>query len=188
VLCGGLSRRMGRPKWSLPFGPETLLARTVRTLGDAVDEVWVVAREGQDVGDFPRVARDPAEGLGPLAGLAAGLAATRADLAFLTSCDAPFLSAAYVRHMLALAAGHDAAVPFVDGFHMTTSAVYARRVLPVAQGLLAERRLRPLFLVEAVRSRIVTEAEVRAVDPDLACFRNCNTPAEYEAALRDAGF
>jgi molybdopterin-guanine dinucleotide biosynthesis protein A len=187
VLCGGFSRRMGRDKWSLPFGDETLLDRTVRIVRDVVPEVWVVAREGQGVRGHGKVARDPADGHGPLAGLAAGLEAMAAERAFLTSCDVPFLRPALVRRLLDLSKGHDAAVPFVGGYHMTTAAVYAKGVLPAARKLLAEKRLRPLFLVEAVKARLVTEDELRDVDSDLESFRNCNTPEEYRAALLHAG-
>jgi molybdopterin-guanine dinucleotide biosynthesis protein A len=187
VLCGGFSRRMGRDKWSLEFGDETLLERTVRIVREVVPEVWVVAREGQGVGGRYKIARDPAEGMGPLAGLAAGLEAMEAERAFLTSCDVPFLKPALVRRLLDLSRGHAAAVPFVGGFHMTTAAVYSRDALPAARRLLAERRLRPLFLVEAVKARIVTEAELSDVDPGFESFRNCNTPEEYLAALRAAG-
>ncbi|MCK6458729.1 MAG: molybdenum cofactor guanylyltransferase [Planctomycetes bacterium] len=187
VLAGGFSRRMGNDKWSLPFGGETLLERTVRIVREVVPEVWVVAREGQGVRGRFRIARDPAEGMGPLAGLAAGLEAMAADRAFLTSCDVPFLRPALVRRLLDLSRGHLAAVPFVDGYHMTTAAVYARDALPAARRLLAEGRLRPFFLVEELRARIVTAEEIRDVDPSLESFRNCNTPGEYRAALRDAG-
>lgn len=187
VLCGGFSRRMGRDKWSLPFGEETLLDRTVRIVREVVPEVWVVAREGQGVRGHARIARDPAEGMGPLAGLAAGLEAMKAERAFLTSCDAPFLKPAVVRRLLDLSRGHAAAVPFVGGFHMTTAAVYSKGTLAAARRLLAEKRLRPLFLVEAVKARIVTEEELRDVDPDLSSFRNCNTPEEYREALFLAG-
>jgi len=179
---------MGEPKWSLPFGEETLLDRTVRIVGEVVHEVLVVAREGQEiVGDY-QIVRDPAEGLGPLAGLAAGLGAMDAAYAFLTSCDAPFLNPDYVRRVLELARGHPVAVPFIDGYYMSTSAVYGREVLPRAQELLAARRLRPLFLIEAVAARTVTADELRDVDPELESFRNCNTQAEYRQALLDAGF
>lgn len=187
VLCGGRSRRMGRDKASLPFLGETLLRRVVRTMRSAVDEVVLVAREGQELGEAQEpVARDPAEGLGPLAGIAAGLRAVRAERAFVTACDAPFLTPGVVRRLLDLSRGFDAAVPLVGGFHMTTCAVYARRCAEAAERLIAERRLRPLFLVEAVRARIVLPEELRDVDPDLACFLTCNTPAEYEAALARA--
>jgi molybdopterin-guanine dinucleotide biosynthesis protein A len=78
-------------------------------------------------------------------------------------------------------------VPLVDGFHMTTCAVYAKSALPAARRLLADRRLRPLYLVEAVRARIVSPDDLRDADPALDSFRNCNTPEEYERALADAG-
>jgi molybdopterin-guanine dinucleotide biosynthesis protein A len=187
VLCGGSSRRMGRDKWSLPFLGETLLERTVRTVREVVDEVWVVAREGQEIddGDY-RIVRDPAEGLGPLAGLVAGLEAMSAERAFLTSCDVPFLKAAYVRRMLERSRGHPVAVPLLDGYHMSTSAVYGKDVLPVARRLLREERLRPLFLIREVDALIVNETALRDMDSELASFRDCNTPEAYEQALRDA--
>lgn len=187
VLCGGRSRRMGSDKASLRFGDESMLERVVRIVSDAVDEVIVVAREGQDIEGGFQVVRDPAEGLGPLAGLAAGLAGITAARAFATSCDAPLLKPAYVRHLLALADGHEAAVPFLDGYYMTTSAVYSRSVQPVAQRLVDERRLRPLFLVQQVDARVVTAEEISEADPDFESLLNCNTPEDYQAALRKAG-
>jgi len=188
VLCGGFSRRMGRDKASLPFGAETLLERTVRVVREAVDEVVLVAREGQEVpAGLAPVARDPARGLGPLAGIAAGLRALRAERAFVTACDAPFLKAAFVRRLLELANGWDVAVPVLNGFHMTAAAVYAASVAPLAERLVREGRLRPLFLVQSVNARLVRPEELRDVDPDLESFRGCNTADEYRAALREAG-
>jgi molybdopterin-guanine dinucleotide biosynthesis protein A len=120
---------MSRDKASLPFGDETMLERIVGVVSRVVDEVWVVAREGQAVaGDF-RIARDPAEGLGPLAGLVTGLAAMAAERAFLTTCDVPLLKPAYVARLLELSRGHPIAVPVVGGHTMVTSAVYSRAEL-----------------------------------------------------------
>jgi molybdopterin-guanine dinucleotide biosynthesis protein A len=178
---------MGRDKAYLQFGTENLLERTVRLVGQVVDEVVVVAREGQEIPGGFRVERDPAPGFGPLAGLATGLGCMDAERAFLSACDVPFLLPAYVQRMIELSEGHPLAVPYVGGYYMTTSAVYSKEVLPVARGLLAARRLRPYFLVEALETRIVTEEELRGVDPDLQSLRNCNTPESYEQALKDAG-
>ena len=173
----------------LPWGDVTLLEHVVGRVGEVVDEIVVVAREGQAIelsGPIPMV-RDPAEGLGPLAGLAAGLAAVSAERAFLVSCDMPFLRPAFVRRLLELSVGHDAAVAEIDGYFMVTAAVYTKAALAIARDLVAERRLRPRFLLDALDTRIVTAAELRDVDPGLESFRNCNTPEEYQAALRDAG-
>src|SRR5579875_1511202 len=95
VLCGGESRRMGRPKAWLPFGPERLLQRVVRLVGAVARPIVVVAAPGQDLPDLPAevgIVRDPVAGRGPLAGLAAGLAAFagRADsveLVYATATD-----------------------------------------------------------------------------------------------------
>jgi len=106
VLCGGRSSRMGRPKAWLPFGDEVLLQRVVRILVEAVDPVVVVAAPGQDVPPLPpgvAVVRDAIEGKGPLGGLAAGLAALegKVDAAYLSACDVPFLTPAFVRRVVA---------------------------------------------------------------------------------------
>ena len=187
VLCGGRSTRMARDKASLPFGDETMLERIVRVVSEVVDEVWVVAREGQEIaGDF-QIARDSSEGYGPLAGLCAGLEAMSAERAFLTSCDVPLLRPAYVERLLTLSRGFPIAVPVVGDRSMVTSAVYAREVLPVARRLLAERRLRPLFLVEAFDARFGSETELREVDPDLESLLDCNTPETYRRALDATG-
>jgi len=165
-----------------------MLERIVGVVSQVVDEVWVVAREGQTVSGEFRIARDSAEGLGPLAGLVTGLGAISAERAFLTTCDVPLLRPAYVARLLELSRGHPIAVPIVGGRTMVTSAVYSRKVLPVAEELLSQGRLRPLFLVEAFDARIVCEAELREVDAELDSLRDCNTPEAYRDALRSAGF
>ncbi len=189
VLCGGASRRMGRDKAALPFGDESLLERVVRIVSQAVDEVWLVAREGQTLAGpttLP-VARDPATGLGPLAGVVAGVRAMRAESAFVVSCDSPLLQADLVRHLLALGRGHDAAIPFVDGHYVPTTAVYAKSILPAAERLLDRGELRPRLLVEEPGVRVVPEEDITRVDPELRSFRDCDTPEDYEELLRLAG-
>jgi molybdopterin-guanine dinucleotide biosynthesis protein A len=190
ILAGGFSRRMGAEKWSLPFGRENMLERTARVLSEVVEEIVVVAREGQEIVVPPgcRLARDPAEGLGPLAGLAAGLAAIRADRAFLASCDLPFLRAELVNRLFHLAEGHHATVPDIGGRLMVTSAVYERELLAAAHTLLVADERRLSALVHAATSRIVSADDLRPADPALDSFRNINTPEDYEAALREAGF
>jgi molybdopterin-guanine dinucleotide biosynthesis protein A len=192
VLCGGQSSRMGRPKAWLPFGGETMLARVVRLLSEAVAPVVVVAAPDQDVPPLPpdvAVVRDPERGRGPLQGLAAGLAALRgqADAAYLSSCDVPLLQPAFVRRLIELLGEHDIAVPEVGGYRHPLAAVYRLEVADIAARLLAEDRLRPAFLFDEARTRLVRPEELADVDPDFRSLRNLNTPAEYEEALRAAG-
>ncbi len=53
VLCGGKSTRMGVPKATLPFGPETMLQRVVRLLGTVVSPIVVVAARDQELPELP---------------------------------------------------------------------------------------------------------------------------------------
>jgi molybdopterin-guanine dinucleotide biosynthesis protein A len=193
VLSGGDSRRMGNSKPLLPFGPEPMLQRVVRLLGEAVQPVIVVAAPGLELPALRReviLVHDRRPGLGPLEGLASGLLALPADCtaAYVTSCDVPLLRPAFVRRMIELHAGHEIAVPSSGGLRHPLAAVYSRSVLPHAERLLAEDRRRLTDLLDAARTRFVAEDELRDVDPELASLRNLNQPAEYQAALAEAGF
>jgi len=178
---------MGRDKAGLPFGDETLLARVVRLVGEVAGDVVLVAREGQPLpGELPAV-RDPAEGLGPLAGIAAGLGAIRGERAFVAACDMPLLRPALARRLLELSEGVEACVPVVDGYPVPTCAVYTRAVAGRALELVAARELRPRALFERVTTRFVPGDGLRDVDPGLESFIDCDTEASYRAALRAAG-
>src|SRR5437870_5294160 len=65
------------------------------------------------------------------------------------------------------------------------AAVYRLDVADAVNRLLAENRLRPFFLFEAVSTRVVEAAELADVDPTFQTLRNLNTPEDYEAALRE---
>ena len=187
VLSGGKSTRMGTSKALLPFGPETMLQRVVRLLGQVVRPIVVVAAADQVLPELPPdviVTRDEHEGRGPLEGLRAGLKALppHVEGAYVTSCDVPLLVPAFVGQMLEFADGYDVAVIEIDGFTHPLSAVYRRTTLPHVEALLANNRLRPAFLFDAVRTRRVRPEEVTA-DPELHTLRNLNTPEDYKRAL-----
>jgi molybdenum cofactor guanylyltransferase len=192
VLCGGKSSRMGTAKALLPFGHETMLQRVVRILGTVASPIVVVAADGQELPPLPAsvtVTHDEREGRGPLEGLRAGLKALPgdADAAYVTSCDVPLLVPGFVERMATLAGGHDIAVMEIDGFPHPLSAVYRRHVLTQVDELLANDRLRPVFLFDAVHTRKVLPSEMVGVDPDLRTLRNLNTPDDYRDALALAG-
>src|SRR5687768_904580 len=107
VLAGGRSSRMGTPKAALEWHGSTLLRHVTGVVGRAVDgPVIVVRAPGQELPELGPgiiVRDDPEEGLGPLQGLAVGLAAAAAEqagTAFVCSTDLPFLHVAYIRAVL----------------------------------------------------------------------------------------
>lgn len=192
MLCGGRSSRMGQPKLALPFGDETMLGRVVRILRSTVRPIVVVAAPGQDVPPLPgdvRILRDEQEHLGPLAGMAIGLRALASEVeaAFVSSCDVPLLRPEFITELIRRLRSHELAVPKDGRFHHPLSAIYRTSLAEKAGQLVAEQRLRPLFLIQESDAMEVPVEELRAVDPELHSLQNLNRPEDYEAALRLAG-
>lgn len=193
VLCGGRSSRMGRPKAELPFGDETMLQRVVRVLRGVVQPVAVVAAPDQSLpvlaGDV-LIVRDEQEGLGPLAGIAAGLAALAeaTEAAYVSSCDVPLLSPRFVQTVIDRLGEFELAIPREDGYHHPLAAVYRTSLAVRCRELISAGQRRPLHLVQTSRSHEFSVDELRGVDSQLDSLRNANTPEEYAALLAIAGF
>ena len=195
ILCGGKSTRMGRDKATLPFGPEGMLQRVARLVGEVVEasQIVIVAARDQALPSLPSavtIAYDDRPARGPLEGLAAGLRAmgNRADAVYVTSCDVPLLAPAFVERMFDLLGEHEIAVPRDGEHHHPLAAVYRPGIVFHVEHLLAEGRLRPRFLFDIADTREVPVEELRAVDPQLGTLENLNTPEDYQSALRKAGF
>jgi molybdenum cofactor guanylyltransferase len=197
VLAGGRSSRMGTPKAALEWHGSTLLRRTAGILARSTGGPVVVVRApGQELPALPKgilVVDDPREGKGPVQGIAAGLAALggRADAAFVSSTDMPFLHPAFIRRVLRVlddSEGTDVALPVARGFRQPLAAAYRVSLAEAAERLVAEDQLRPAFLfarctVEALDDAALKQDPVLAAfDPDLDSVVNVNTLADYEAA------
>jgi molybdenum cofactor guanylyltransferase len=192
VLCGGKSSRMGVSKAMLPFGPERMVQRVVRVLGEVVSPIVVVAAEQQPLPDLRAgtiLVRDERPERGPLEGIAAGLAAIcgHADAAYVTSCDVPLLEPAFVRAVVSALGDNDAAVAVQGPLMHPLAAVYRTKVLATVRELLTADRLRPVFVFDRVPTTRVPVEELEEVDPTLSSLRNLNHPADYLAALALAG-
>lgn len=195
MLAGGRSSRMGAAKAGLEWHGSTLLRRTAGVLARAVDGPVVVVRApGQALPPLPDTAElvdDPVEGLGPVQGIAVGLAAIadRAEAAFVCSTDLPFLHPAYLRRVLDLLDDDaDAVLPHARGHRQPLAAAYRPGLAPVLAQMAADRQLKLGQLFERCRTRrtddaeLLTDARLLALDPDLDSVLNVNEPADYRSA------
>lgn len=207
VLAGGRSSRMGTPKAALEWHGSTLLYRTAAVLARAVTgPVVVVAAPGQKLPALPRaveVVEDPVEGLGPLQGVASGLAAvgSRAATAFVCSTDLPFLHPAFAAAVLRATvpvAGEegdepDMVMPVVRGYRQPLTAGYRTRMAGLIQDRVAAGDRRPGMLMQHCHVRLLDDAtlladsELARLDPELDSVVNVNDPGDYaEARSRPA--
>ena len=208
VLAGGHSQRLGMTlsKPLIGLGGKLLLARVADTLKSLCAEQILVVRRGQsdDVPDLGialgmHVVTDVEGSDGPLAAMAAGLAAATTPLAFVVGADYPFLSRALIIEMTRMAglgwSGSDA----------RNSAVfvrYANRLNPLhavypvdswrelTADALSEGLRSPTALVHRMMDdgihpiQIMTEDEAERIDPRLLSLFDVDTLDDLGVAKR----
>jgi molybdopterin-guanine dinucleotide biosynthesis protein A len=202
VLAGGRSSRFGGDKLAADVDGRPLLHLAIAAVAGVADEVVVVigaeAAEPALPVEAPlpvRVARDVVPDQGPLAGLAAGLAAAAHPLAILVGGDQPSLRGDVLRlllerlgHVLAEPGAAEPAlaepVPDVailaDGDRVWPFPVAVRvaTVRPAAEAALRGPDLRLFMLYRRLRIAPVAEARWRALDPEAASLRDVDTPRD----------
>ena len=186
ILAGGKSSRLGVDKAMLQLdGGPTLIAATIARLLPLVDEIVVVADDGERFGTLPaRVVPDLYAGAGSLGGIYSGIAAASHEQSLVVACDMPFLRPELLRHLLAEPRSYDVLLPRLEGgFTEPLHAVYSKACLEPIRRRLEVGRYRIIGFLDDVRVRYVEEAELRRFDPDLRSFVNINTPEELADAV-----
>jgi len=146
VLAGGESRRFGSDKALARFRGEPLIARVIQELRSVgFSQVAIAAKEPEkyaEVAPGAELLRDVRPVQTPLAGLAAGLRASRYPLVFACAADMPFAAdAALIDALTAAIAGHDAAVPHAGGSLQPLCGLWGKvACLRAAEALLAGPR------------------------------------------------
>jgi molybdopterin-guanine dinucleotide biosynthesis protein A len=202
VLAGGRSRRMKADKAGLDVGGRTLLGHVLAQVEPLFDEILVSLSPGQRLapdrtaapkrtrsagssapGGRPaiRLVEDEAAGLGPLAGILAGLKAARNEACMVIACDIPDMDVPLLRALASATGGSEITVPVgPSGLYEPLFALYRKSVVPRIESLLAsgERSVLPLY--DLCRTAVVPFEDPGRV-------RNLNTRADYEVYLRSKG-
>lgn len=185
ILTGGKSSRMGRSKALLPFANEPLIVHIVRALERKFKQIIVVGAPDQELPVLPaKVVRDEVAYQGPVGGIYYGLRAATGTAAFVTSCDAAFLSLPFISFLQSKILNYDVVAPYWQDRFQPLQAVYRRSVLPLLKEQLERGELRPIFLYDKVRTYKVSEEEIRRFDSEGLSFFNMNAPEDYARALQ----
>ena len=176
VLAGGESRRFGSDKALAQFRGEPLIARVVRELRNlGFSQVAIAAKEPDKyaaAAPGAELLRDVRPIQTPLAGLAAGLRASRYPLVFACAADMPFAAdPALIDALVAGIEEHDAAVPHAGGSLQPLCGLWRKEsCLRAAEELLAgPRPPGPRAILTLVRA-------ARLDWPDPRPFLDADTP------------
>ncbi|HEU4614472.1 MAG TPA: molybdenum cofactor guanylyltransferase [Kofleriaceae bacterium] len=171
ILAGGKATRFGGiAKHELVVDGETIFARQVRVLAPRVAEVLVSST--RDIAGY-RTVRDATPGAGPLAGIAAGLAACRTPWLLVLAGDMPYITDDLVDRLIGARGAIDAVGIRVGGLPEPLVCVLHGRVLSILERRIASGDYKA--------SRLLTDAGLRVRwidDADPAALRNVNSPED----------
>jgi molybdenum cofactor guanylyltransferase len=193
IIAGGRGTRLGTvDKTALTIAGRSILDRQREALQGRFSRLLLVLGDTTPAA-LPSdlvVLRDRApSGSGPLAGLDAVMASLAAEeeAVVCLAADMPFLSTPALELLRDTAPEAQAVVPLIHGQPEPLFARYARSCAPAISAALQSGRLKTSGFLASVLVHWLPEAQLRAVDPDLASLENINTPedlarAEHRAA------
>ncbi len=186
ILAGGKSSRMGTNKALLTIEGKTVIERIIRQMEQVVDECIIVTNHFQDYEflQLPMV-EDKVKDKGPLAGIEAGLTASKTEKNLIVACDMPFISIELGKYLLTLLESHQAAVPEIDARLHPLFAAYRKTIVPAVTQSLSENNLRIRQLLHTIHVKIVTNEELESLGilSHDQYFFNMNHPNEYHKAI-----
>lgn len=130
ILAGGLSSRMGQDKTMMAYNKETLIGHMVKEMRKVAKQIIISSNHTAkykipDTLEVP----DIYPGMGPMAGMHAGLQAARNTHAFIVAADMPLFKAELAQYLLERSVGYDIVVPIIKGRWEPLCAVYSRNCI-----------------------------------------------------------
>jgi len=191
ILCGGRSRRFGKDKALLTIDGVPMVRRMAGRISPVVDEIIIAARDSAQceslaaisaVPDGAEVVCDSVIGYGPVAGIFAGLNASKSEYSICLACDLPYVNPEVIDALFGCAEANnsDVAIPkHPDGILEPLHAVYGRSMVGACHDAIdrEEHTIRGAMSVLEKVTFVPVES-LRRFDPDLRTFLNVNYPED----------
>lgn len=187
ILSGGKSSRMGTNKALLKINEKTNIERIADKLKILFDDIILVTNEPEQYKFLGlKMVEDQYPGMGPLAGVHAGLEVSDFEVNFVVACDMPFISVELANALVNNCSHYDAVVPVINGKQHPLFSVFKKETANKIEQSIAGGRLRMKHLLDDLNVLYLTETELRALcQLDLErIFFNMNHPNEYEEAKK----
>ena len=175
AILVGRSTRMGRDKALLEVSQQTFIGHLAQELSGC-REVFISSVIKTDYPDYGlKTVPDEIMDFGPIEGIRQSLRHAEADYVFICAYDMPFVRREMIEYLAELVSADFDAWVFRDEERVhPMCGIYSRRVLPVAQQMIAEDRHRLMDLLSRVRTRYVEIGRFGG-----KARSNINTPEEY---------
>lgn len=182
ILCGGRSKRMGRPKAFLPFAGRTIIEHLIDTTREVFDEVFLVANEPDQYSHLTVDAvKDILPYRGPLGGILSGLLVSANPYGFVIACDMPLINRKLIRQMAAQRHDADVVVLSHAGGVEPLLGVYSKNCIKPLEESLFSGVLKVQDFLSGLKAKVYTPEQ--SGDNELPPYFNVNTPQDYSQVL-----
>ncbi len=185
ILAGGLNTRFsGTEKALLTVDGERIVDRLYRIFREKFAENLLVTNDPIKYLDWDlHIVTDIFPVRSSLNGIHAGLFHSRTPFAFFAACDIPYLKRQIVDEVVgAITPDIDAVIPETAAGLEPLCAVYSTRCLENVWRHLTNNRLKIRLFLNKMHVRIIPEARLRRLDPQLISFFNINSPSDLARA------
>ncbi len=184
ILCGGKSKRMGRPKAFLPYAGSTMIAHIVETLNEMFVKTLLVSNEPAQFEDLgPDVVKDILPFRGPMGGILSGLLVAETDYSFVIACDMPLVSKKLVRDMTAARHGFDVVVLTHPTGLEPLFGIYSKGCIKPLEESLFAGALSVQDLIGGLKSSTFRYDDGKYASDLLPPYFNINTPQDYSRLI-----
>ncbi|HSJ86132.1 MAG TPA: molybdenum cofactor guanylyltransferase [Anaerolineales bacterium] len=186
IQAGGQSSRMGEDKALKMFLGRPLIQRVVERLSPIADELIVTTNRLEDYSFLNlRLIPDLKPGRGALGGLYTAIASASNPFVAVVACDMPFASATFLdaATKLMVQEGADVVIARSEEGYEPLHAVYRRETcLAAIEAAIEADQWKVIAWFPKVNLRVLTQDEIKHIDPDGLAFWNVNTPEEFTKA------
>ena len=181
ILCGGLSKRMGRQKAFLPYAGKTMIEHSLDMMHELFDEVLLVSNNPDEFSHLSaNLVRDIIPRRGPLVGILSGLLVAKNQHSFVLPCDMPLLTKDLIRNMAAKRHASDMLVYSCNGVLEPLLAIYSRNCIEALEEVIFQGKDLAMDFVISRRAQIF---EYQAQSSNYYPHFNVDTPAHFGTLL-----
>lgn len=184
ILCGGKSKRMGRPKAFLPYEGKTMIEYRFNSIKELFSQVVLVAN---DVDAYSQLSVDIVKDIipdrGPLVGILSALLVSEYDHTFVVACDMPLIDTHLIREMCQRRNGTDVLVlSHEDGIEPLVG-IYSKRCIQPLEEAIFSGKLKAHDFLTGINAQLFVLDENKHGTRQLPAYFNVNTPQDYSKLL-----
>ena len=188
ILAGGKSSRMGFDKQFLKIKERLLIENLIQRLKPSFSEIVIVTNRPEEYKSLPViVTQDVFKGIGPLAGIHAGLLKSTSHFSYIIACDMPNINIEFINYMKSQITGSDkkAAIARFKEWVEPFNAFYSKDIIEVLEDFLELGGRSVSRFSNNLDAYFIEEEKAREFSQNWDMFYNLNTKDDINEYLEN---